>query len=88
MLKADHISYSYDDGTQALKDVNLEVKKGEIVSLLGKNGAGKSTLFLHFNGICFFFSSRITSINNTITDKVADSSYKSAYCTKRSGQIL
>lgn len=36
MLKADHISYSYDDGTQALKDVNFEVKKGEIVSLLGK----------------------------------------------------
>ena len=51
MLKAEHISYSYDDGTKALNDVNLEVKKGEIVSLLGKNGAGKSTLFLHFNGI-------------------------------------
>ena len=51
MLKADNISYSYDDGTQALKNVNLEVKKGEMISLLGKNGAGKSTLFLHFNGI-------------------------------------
>ena len=51
MLKADNISYSYDDGTEALKNVNLTVNKGEIVSLLGKNGAGKSTLFLHFNGI-------------------------------------
>ncbi|WP_407422506.1 ATP-binding cassette domain-containing protein [Methanobrevibacter sp.] len=51
MLKAENLSYSYDDGTQALKNVNLEVKKGEIVALLGKNGAGKSTLFLHFNGI-------------------------------------
>ncbi|WP_296862425.1 ATP-binding cassette domain-containing protein [uncultured Methanobrevibacter sp.] len=51
MLKADNISYAYDDGTKALKNVNLEVNKGEIVSLLGKNGAGKSTLFLHFNGI-------------------------------------
>ena len=51
MLKAQNISYSYDDGTKALDDVSLEVKKGEIVSLLGKNGAGKSTLFLHFNGI-------------------------------------
>ncbi|WP_407379090.1 ATP-binding cassette domain-containing protein [Methanobrevibacter sp.] len=51
MLKANNISYSYDDGTQALKNVNLEVEKGEMVSLLGKNGAGKSTLFLHFNGI-------------------------------------
>ena len=51
MVKAVDISYSYDDGTKALNHVNLEVKKGEIVSLLGKNGAGKSTLFLHFNGI-------------------------------------
>ena len=51
MLKAQNISYAYDDGTKALNNVNLDVKKGEIVSLLGKNGAGKSTLFLHFNGI-------------------------------------
>ena len=51
MLKVENISYSYEDGTKALNKINLEVKKGEIVSLLGKNGAGKSTLFLHFNGI-------------------------------------
>ncbi len=51
MLKVNNISYSYEDGTQALKNVNLNVKKGDIVSLLGENGAGKSTLFLHFNGI-------------------------------------
>lgn len=51
MLKVENLSYSYDDGTKALTDVNLEIKKGDMVSLLGKNGAGKSTLFLHFNGI-------------------------------------
>ena len=51
MLEARNITFSYDDGTEALNNVNLKVDKGDIVALLGKNGAGKSTLFLHFNGI-------------------------------------
>ena len=51
MLKAQNISYSYDDGTKALNNIDFEVEKGEMVALLGENGAGKSTLFLHFNGI-------------------------------------
>lgn len=51
MLEARNIVFSYDDGTNALNNVNLKVNKGDIVALLGKNGAGKSTLFLHFNGI-------------------------------------
>lgn len=51
MLEARNITFSYDDGTEALINVNLKVDKGDIVALLGKNGAGKSTLFLHFNGI-------------------------------------
>ena len=51
MLEAKNITFSYDDGTEALNNVNLKVDKGDIVALLGKNGAGKSTLFLHFNGI-------------------------------------
>jgi ABC-2 type transport system ATP-binding protein len=41
-----HINKTYEKGTvQALKDVNLEVKSGELFGLIGPDGAGKTTLF-------------------------------------------
>jgi cobalt/nickel transport system ATP-binding protein len=51
LLRIDNLSYSYPDGQQALKDINLTVYKGDSLALVGPNGAGKSTLILHFNGI-------------------------------------
>ena len=48
MLKAENIRKSYDR-LEVLKDINLEVKTGEIVSIVGASGAGKSTL-LHILG--------------------------------------
>ncbi|MGP1681295.1 MAG: ATP-binding cassette domain-containing protein, partial [Giesbergeria sp.] len=38
------LSKSYAGGFQALKNVNLDIRRGEIFALLGPNGAGKTTL--------------------------------------------
>lgn len=51
ILEAKGIEYRYADGTKALADLSLSIKKGSKVAFLGPNGAGKTTLFLHFNGI-------------------------------------
>ncbi len=45
------LDFEYPDGTQALKDINLEVKKGELIALIGQNGSGKTTLSKCLNGL-------------------------------------
>ncbi len=50
MLKLSNVSVNYGSFT-AIKHVNIEVKKGEIVVLLGSNGAGKSTTFRAISGL-------------------------------------
>jgi ABC-2 type transport system ATP-binding protein len=48
-ISVSHLSKTYASGFQALKDINLDIRHGEIFALLGPNGAGKTTLI---NIIC------------------------------------
>jgi cobalt/nickel transport system ATP-binding protein len=49
-IEISSLSYSYHDGTPALRSISLRIGRGEKVGLVGPNGAGKSTLLLHLNG--------------------------------------
>src|SRR3974377_2202152 len=44
IFSVNNLSKNYASGFQALKNINLEVRRGEIFALLGPNGAGKTTL--------------------------------------------
>jgi len=57
-LQLQHIRKEYS-GVIALKDVSLEVKKGEILALIGENGAGKSTLIKTCSGAVIPTSGKI-----------------------------
>ncbi|MCD6244061.1 MAG: ABC transporter ATP-binding protein [Candidatus Korarchaeota archaeon] len=45
------VTFTYPDGTVALKNISFFVKKGEVVSVVGENGAGKTTLCYLLSGV-------------------------------------
>jgi energy-coupling factor transport system ATP-binding protein len=51
LLSIRNLEYVYPDGTEALRDVSLDVGRGEYVLIVGQNGAGKTTLVKHFLGL-------------------------------------
>ena len=51
LLTVQNVSYRYPDGTPALDNCSLKVRRGSRTAVLGTNGAGKTTMLLHLNGI-------------------------------------
>ena len=68
LINIKNLSKVYDNGFQALKKVNLNIKKGEIIALLGPNGAGKTTLISIICGIVTPSSGKVTVDDFDIID--------------------
>src|SRR5918998_2291172 len=51
VIEVEGLTYSYPNGVVALKGVDLTVRRGEFLAVLGQNGSGKTTLVKHFNGL-------------------------------------
>lgn len=74
LLKAEHITKSYNQRT-IIKDIHIELNKGELVSLLGVSGAGKTTLFHILAGLITPDEGQVLLDENDITSKPGQISY-------------
>lgn len=72
-IKIDNITFIYNQNTpfesKALDSVNLEIKEGEFIGLIGHTGSGKSTLIQHLNGLIKPTSGKIEVGGIDITSK-------------------
>ena len=59
LVKVENVTFEYSGGILALDDINISIKEGERIALLGNNGAGKSTLALSMVGLLKPTSGRV-----------------------------
>jgi len=72
MIKVEDLLYKYDmKEVPVLRDVNMEVKEGEYVAIIGSNGCGKTTLLKHFNGLLFPTNGNVWVDETNTRDPVA-----------------
>src|ERR1700690_3699621 len=68
IISINNLSKTYASGFQALKSINLDIRRGEIFALLGPNGAGKTTLIGIVCGILVASGGKVTVDGHDIVD--------------------
>ena len=82
MLEINDLKKKFENGSPALKGVNLKINKGEFVSILGPSGSGKTTLLRTINGLESISSGEIY-FNNKQVDNNSTSNVQ-----KKTGMIF
>ena len=73
MLEIKNLNYSYPDGKEALKDINIKIDNNETIAIVGANGAGKSTLIKTIVGIFLTTQGDIIVDGEKVTKKTLSS---------------
>lgn len=87
MLKLENVQAGYGN-ILAIKDVSLEIQKGEIVTLIGANGAGKSTILMTISGIVSCQSGKIFLEDEEIHHYTPDKIVKMGVCQVPEGRHI
>ncbi len=89
IMKITNLSSSYGN-IKALKNIDIEINKGEIVSLLGANGAGKSTLMKSILGMVHIDEGSILYKGQELVGKKSTRSYPWAFlwCPRAARSLL
>lgn len=69
IIQVKNLMYEFERGKPVLNHINITVKEGEKIAVMGSNGAGKSTFFLNLNGVFWPDEGEIVYRGNTITKK-------------------
>ncbi len=69
IVQAEHVQYTYDDGTTALHGIDFTLHRGEMLALLGPNGSGKTTFAKILAGIHRLSSGRMRVLGQDVLSK-------------------
>ncbi len=70
LFQLENVSYSYDGYAAALDEINMAVRAGEKVALLGSNGSGKSTLLKILDGLYFPTSGKVSAFGQELSEEI------------------
>jgi branched-chain amino acid transport system ATP-binding protein len=87
MLKLENIQSGYGN-ILAIKDVSMEINRGEIITLIGANGAGKSTTLMTISGVVRTRAGKIIYNDKEIQDKASDEIVKLGICQVPEGRHI
>jgi len=88
IFRLNNISFKYQDGTLALKNVSMKIYRDEILGIIGPNGAGKSTLLMVLDGLLFPYEGNLYAFGEELNkSRLKDDSFRYKF-RKRVGIVF